>query len=203
MINFYFESSIYILIDEMNMLMSGLNDKKQRDYANKKFTEADFAIRLGSPFRHLARYPMQGAKGQDIIVDYKDFEIEVKYWRNWFGGTGTQKATWNNSFEKAYDWLVDEIKNGKKNYRAIICGWFTFFEWRELLQLGDSAGQNPNVNDKRLEILPFLKCEDRRIRTVRTNYSVKSDMVKIRENIQINWELFGVENDIFNIVMLY
>src|SRR6266478_396704 len=99
MINRYFDSSIHILIDEMNMLLSKQNQDEQIDYARNKFSEADFAIRLGSPFRHLARYPMQGTQGQDIIVDYKDFEVEIKYWRNWLGGTGIQKTSWDESYE--------------------------------------------------------------------------------------------------------
>lgn len=204
MINRYFDSSIHILIDEMNMLMSGLNGNERKEYDNTKFSEADFAIRLGAPFRHLARYPMQGAKGQDIIVDYKGFEVEIKYWRNWFGGTVIQKTTWENSYEKAFKWLAQEIKGGKKNKRAMICGWFNFFEWRELLQLGSTAGQNPIVNLERLKILPFLDCMDGKIRTIRTNYLVERDEVTIEEyNIKMNWELHGKQSDALNVFMLY
>jgi hypothetical protein len=204
MINIYFDSSIHILIDEMKMLMSGLDEDSRKGYANTKFAEADFAIRLGSPFRHLARYPMQGAKGQDIIIDYKDFEVEIKYWRNWFGGTGTQKATWENSYGRAFNWLRDEIKNGKKNNRAMICGWFTFFEWRELLQLGCNSGRNPLVNAERLKTLPFLSCKDGKIRTIQTKYFPNCGEIEIKESdYLINWELHGNESDVLNILMLY
>ena len=203
MINRYFDSSIHILIDEMNMLMSELKDNERKEFATTKFSEADLAIRLGSPFRQLARYPMQGTKGQDIIIDYKDFEIEIKYWRNWFGGTGTQKAVWKNSYEKAFNWLKDEISDGKKGNRAMICGWFTFFEWCELLQLGKKAGKNPIINPKRLAMLPFLDYKDR-VRTVQPCYSVTHREISISENnIQMNWELHGSQSDALNVLMLY
>jgi len=94
------------------MLMELLSDKERKEYANTKFCEADFSIRLGAPFRHLARYPMQGTQGQDIIIDYKDFEVEVKYWRNW--GDKPRKKVWDQSYLKAFNWLVEEIKGEKR-----------------------------------------------------------------------------------------
>jgi hypothetical protein len=202
MITRYFDSSIHILIDEMNMLLKDKARDEQIEYARYKFSEADFAIRLGSPFRHLARYPMQGTQGQDIIIDYIDFEIEVKYWRNWLGGTGLQKPVWKDAYEKAFNWLREEIRNNKKNNRAMICGWFTIFEWRELLQLGDSRGKNPLVNPNRLNILPFLNCDDGKIGTIQTNYKSKQGEVNYGDCI-VNWEIHGNENDVLNVVMLY
>ncbi|HKY70221.1 MAG TPA: hypothetical protein VJ205_04935 [Gammaproteobacteria bacterium] len=202
MISRYFDSSIHILIDEMNMILINQSRDKQIDYARYKFSEADFAIRLGSPFRQLARYPMQGTQGQDIIVDYKDFEVEIKYWRNWLGGTGIQKLVWEEAYEKAFHWLIEEIKIGKKNNRAMICGWFTFFEWRELLQLGSTTGGNPAVNSERIKILPFLNCEDGRIGTIRTNYSIKHGEAKYGD-CKVNWELHGANSDMLNVVLLY
>ena len=202
MIYRYFDSSIHILIDEMNMLLLKQNQDERTNYARNKFSEADLAIRLGSPFRHLARYPMQGTQGQDIIIDYKDFEVEVKYWRNWLGGTGVQKLVWEEAYEKAFNWLIKEIKIGKKNNRAIICGWFSFFEWRELLQLGSTTGGNPSVNSERLKILPFLNCEDGKIGTVRTNYLIEHGEANYGD-CKVNWELHGDESDILNVVMLY
>ena len=187
----------------MNMLLSNKNRDEQIEYARNKFSEADFAIRLGSPFRHLARYPMQGTQGQDIIVDYNDFEVEVKYWRNWLGGSGIQKIVWEESYERAFNWLIDEIKIDKKNKRGIISGWFTCFEWHDLLQLGMKTGGNPPVNPDRLRILPFLDCEDGRIGTVRTSYSIKKHGEFVYQDCKVNWELHGDEKDMFNVVMLY
>jgi hypothetical protein len=205
MINRYFDSSIHILIDEMNLLLGKGSKEEKMLYANNNFSEADFAIRIGSPFRHLARFPMQGTKGQDIIVDYLDFEVEIKYWRNWYGGTGIQKIKWENSYEKAFSWLSHEIEeNKKKNKRAMVCGWFTCFEWPELLQLGLRGGPNPNVNLDRLNMLPFLKCKDRRIRTIETDYSNKHGVISLDKcEEEINWELYGEKSDVLNILMLY
>jgi hypothetical protein len=202
MINRYFESSICILIDEMNMLLSNYGQDQRIDFARYKFSEADLAIRLGSPFRHLARYPMQGTQGQDIIVDYKDLEVEVKYWRNWLGGTGVQKLVWDQAYGKAFNWLLEEINKGNKNKRALICGWFTFFAWRELLQLGSTIRENPPVNSERLSVLPFLSCADGKIGTIYTDYSSKSGEVKYG-NCSVNWELHGEECDMLNLVFLY
>ncbi len=182
----------------MNMLLQGKDSDEQINYARVKFSEADFAIRLGAPFRHLARYPMQGTQGQDIIVDYKDFEVEVKYWRNWLGGTGIQKIVWHEAYEKAFHWLIDEIKNGKKNNRAIICGWFTVFEWKDLLQLGSTTGGNPPVNIERLKILPFLDCADGKIGSLTTKYSTKHGETQYGD-YKVNWEVHGNKKDILNI----
>ena len=49
MINKYFDSSIHIFIDEMNMLLEETEIKERKEYANTKYCEADFAIRLGAP----------------------------------------------------------------------------------------------------------------------------------------------------------
>jgi hypothetical protein len=186
----------------MNMLLSNKSLDDKIDYARYKFSEADLAIRLGSPFRHLARYPMQGTKGQDIIIDHKDFEVEIKYWRNWVGGTGIQKRGWKVSYENAFNWLIKEIKIGKKNNRAVICGWFTFFEWRDLLNLGIRSRANPPVNSERLRILPFLNCEDGRIGAIRTNYLTKYGEVKYGDS-EVNWELHGDKSDMLNVVLFY
>ena len=147
-------------------------------------------------------YPMQGTQGQDIIVDYKDFEVEIKYWRNWVGGTGIQKIVWQEAYEKALYWLLDEIKIGKKNKRAMICGWFTLFEWRELLQLGSTTGGNPLVNSERIKLLPFLNCDDGRIGSLRTNYFAKHGEAKFG-GCKVNWEIHGNKNDMLNVVLLY
>jgi hypothetical protein len=195
-INRYFVSSILILIDEMNMELESLSSSERVNFSRKKFSEADFAIRLGSPFRQFARYPMQGFQGQDIIVDYNDLEVEVKYWRNWEGGTGKQKAAWNDAYKSAFDWLVDEINRGR------ISGWFTFFDWKDLLQLGRTTGPNPKINLEKIKKLPFLRFDGERVNSVRTNYSLKVGQ-KLYNDILINYEVFGSEHDLFNVVILY
>ena len=200
MISRYFDSSIHILIDEMNTLMEGLSSRKRKEYANTRFCEADFAIKLGAPFSNLARYPMQGTQGRDIIVDSKHFEIEIKYWRNWIGAT--RKRVWEKSYQEAFDWLLKEIEKKNKDKRAIICCWFTFFEWRELLQLGRKRGGNPPVNASRLRILSFFAYKDGRIGTVRTNYSCKSGEIE-EDGCVINWELYGNKTDKMNVLLLY
>lgn len=203
----YFDSTCRIIIDEFNFIFRGMSKEEKELYANEKFCEADLAFRLGNPFRHMARYTLQGTKGKDIIVDYKDFEVEVKYWRNWAGGNkrnSRTKAKWSENFESALMWLCNEIDRGKKGKRAFIAGWCTVFGWNKLLQLGASAGQNPDINMERIHMLPFLTCRDSKLQSVKTLYSLKESTFRIvgRES-NINWHLFGEEDDSFNIVVYW
>jgi len=203
----YFDSTCRIIIDEFNFNFRGLNEEEMIRYANEKFCEADLAFRLGNPFRNMARYTLQGSRGKDIIIDHKDFEVEVKYWRNWIGGSNRDsraKATWSNNFESAFLWLCDEIDSGNKGKRAFIAGWCTVFGWNKLLQLGASVGSNPPINKDRLHLLPFLNCKDGKLQSVKTLYDLRSSTYRVpeRESI-INWELFGEQDDCFNMVIYW
>ncbi len=201
----YFDSTCRIIIDEFNFIFRGMDNNQMQEYANDKFCEADLAYRLGNPFRHMARYTLQGTRGKDIIIDHKDFEVEVKYWRNWIGGNNRNsrtKAKWSENFESAIHWLCDEIDSGKKGKRAFIAGWCTVFGWNKLLQLGATVGQSPDVNLARLNMLPFLTSPDGKLKSVKTLYSLKSSTFRIpgRSSI-IDWSLFGEESDKFNMVI--
>lgn len=203
----YFDSTCRIIIDEFNFIFKGMETTEMEEYANQKFCEADLAFRLGNPFRNMARYTLQGTKGKDIIVDYKEFEVEVKYWRNWVGGnkrTSRTKAKWSENFESAMNWLCNEIDNGKKGRRAFIAGWCTVFGWNQLLQLGATTGKNPEINKDRLYQMPFLTSMDGKLQSVKTLYNLKHATFRLpgRETI-INWQLFGEVDDKFNMVIYW
>ncbi|AEY66621.1 hypothetical protein [Clostridium sp. BNL1100] len=200
----YFDSTCRIIIDEFNFILKGLSLEEKQDYANNKFCEADLAYRLGSPFRQMARYPMHGTKSKDIIVDYNEFEVEVKYWRNWEVGSGKQKINWEPSFPNAIFWLCDEIDKGYKGKRAFIAGWSTVFGWNDLLRLGSTSGKNPKVNMDRLHMIPFLNCTDGYFQTVKTQYNLRESIYRIMgRNSIINWSLYGNENDDFNMCIFW
>lgn len=203
----YFDSTCRIIIDEFNFIFKGMTDEEMAEYANDRFCEADLAFRLGNPFRNLARYTLQGTRGKDIIIDHKDFEVEVKYWRNWVGGSNRNsrtKANWSENFESALNWLSSEINKGRKGKRAFIAGWCTVFGWNKLLQLGATVGSNPIVNRDRMHVLPFLSSRDGKLQTVKTLYTLKKSTFRVpgQESI-INWELFGEEEDKFNMVIFW
>lgn len=112
----------------------------------------------GSRERYIKLPKPVSKRGKDIIIDYNDFEVEVKYWRNWAAGKSSRtKGKWSANFESAMIWLCDEIKNGKKGKRAFIAGWCTVFGWNGLLQLGSTTGKNPDVNKERIHMFRFFQ----------------------------------------------
>jgi len=204
MIYNYFDSSCRIIVDEFNYLVQGLDVRQKEQYAIDKLCEADLVFRLGNPFRQLARYTVQGSKGQDIIVDYKDFRVEVKYWRYWFGGTGKQKLVWKDAFQKDFDWLCNQIDDGQKGKRAFIGCWSPLIGWNELLQLGSSTGTNPAPNMERLSLLPFVECTGKGVADLRTRYSENQGSFTLSERgTKVNWSLYGLPSDFINMVMYY
>ena len=202
----YFDSTCRIIIDEFNFIFKNMIDDEKMEYANEKFCEADFAFRLGSPFRNLARYTIQGTRGKDIIIDHKDFQIEVKYWRNYAAGNSRVKARWAESFENDILWLNDEISEskGNKGRRALIAGWSTIFPWNKLLQFGSGDGSKPLVNRERLAMFPFLSCKDDFAKSIYTTYTQnKSSFSLYKRPEVINWYLIGEATDSFNIVIFW
>jgi chromosomal replication initiator protein len=64
--------------------------------------------------------------------------------------------------------------------------------------------KNPDVNINRLHMLPFLSCRGGKLQSVKTLYTLKNSTFRItgRESI-INWNLFGEEEDKFNMVIYW
>ncbi|GIM46845.1 hypothetical protein DNHGIG_23940 [Collibacillus ludicampi] len=205
----YFDSNCRIIIDEFNLLVSNMDIREKTNYAINNLCEADIVYRLGGPFRQMVRYSSNSlkAKGQDIMIDYKDFRIEVKYWRYWYGGTGKQKKVWSEAFQDDFDWLCNEFASGNKGKRAFIAAWSPLLGWNELLHLGQRSGQNPPPNRDRLKLLPFLDCPNGEgVSSIRTIYSPKDGEFSVRtrnSDLRVNWRLYGESEDFINIVIYY
>ena len=159
MIDKYLVSNCLFIIDEFNEKFKGKDKNSLKTLADTEFNEGDIAIRLGYPFRHMAHFNFQG-KSCDIVVKSQDFIIEVKYLRNFKAKSKrpsySNKLIWRDAFQRNYDWLCDEIKRGKKGNRAFILGWFNAVNrFSEIMQLGESTGQYPDINNERLRLFPF------------------------------------------------
>ena len=68
----------------------------------------------------------EGAKnelGTFLYIGQRDFKIEVKYLKNWISSANTRAASKSWSvFQQDFDWLMDEIDNGKK-WKGCVCDW--------------------------------------------------------------------------------
>ena len=164
MIEKYLLSNCLFIIDEFNERYSHVDDRKAlKNIADEEFCEADIVVRLGYPFRQMANFNMQGT-ANDIVVKSKDFIIEVKYLRNFHNKAKTNKSSklmWEEAFQKDYDWLCQEIMNGKKGHRAFVLAWFNAVDrFSEIMQLGEGCGKYPDINEARLRLFPFINRRD-------------------------------------------
>lgn len=215
MIDKYLISYCLSIIDEFNERYKDIDTKCLKDIADLEFNEADLVIRLGYPFRQIANFNMQG-NAHDIVVKSKDFIIEVKYLRNFIsnsrklGEFRTNKLKWSEAFEKDFNWLNDEIKNGKKGNRAFILGWFNVPErqFGDVMQIGESKGQNPPINKHRIGLFPFLnytpttaKVKDIRYRYTCAYKEIHISIPGIDE--QIDCMFIGNEQDVFHFAMYW
>jgi hypothetical protein len=174
MISKYLLSTCLFVIDEFNEQYRDVNIQTQEliDIAYG-YTEADLVIRIGYPFRQMAKFVMQSSRGKkegnDIVVESKDFKIEVKYLK-------TQKTGFNKDSNKShkwetiyqdFTWLMEEIENQNKNNRAFIIGWFNSTRsFSNLMPLGISdrnvkkSGYARPVDNGKAMFFPFLAYKD-------------------------------------------
>lgn len=155
----YLKSNLLLIIEELNMNLKNYTNEQLKEYADHLFTEADLQARIWYPYRNFAYLNMQG-NPKDIHIPSKDYIIEVKYLRAFSSAykSKSNKANWSNAFEKDYNWLVSEIKKGKKNKRAFILGWINTEgrKFNNVMQLGSGTGQTPQINSERIILFPFL-----------------------------------------------
>lgn len=160
----YLVSTCLFIIDEFNERFINTPNEEVKKIADTEFSEADIVVRLGYPFKQMANFNMQGTD-RDIVVKSKDFIIEVKYLRNFNSYSikdksvkyKSNKTIWNDAFQKDYDWLCEEIRNGKKGNRAFVIGWFNAgTNFNEIMQLGQGKGCVPDINKDRIQLFPFL-----------------------------------------------
>lgn len=188
MIDKYLISNCLFIIDEFNDRYQNIHLKGDlKDIADLEFCEADLVVRLGYPFRQMANFNMQGS-AKDIVVKSKDFIIEVKYLRNFYNKTNSgnfrsNKLKWSEGFQKDFDWLCKEIETGKKGSRAFILGWFNAFErFSDIMQIGQGKGQNPIINQERINLFPFLNFDPQtnKVNDITYMYSLAYKELNIR-----------------------
>lgn len=162
----YLISTCLFIIDELNEQYKELSPQELKLVADKKFNEMDITVKIGYPFRHTAHYTVgdkdkrgQAKSNHDIYVESKDFKIEIKYLKNWKSSSKTpsNSALWS-TYQADFDWLFSEIDNGQKGKRAFVIGWFNCVDYfAQLIQLGESSGMTPLINEKRVCYFPFLR----------------------------------------------
>ena len=155
----YLVANCLYMIDEFNMLYKGWDKPELKIEADEKFNEMDITVRLGYPFKQNANYTA-GESGRlkkaqkinhDLYIGQRDFKIEVKYLKNWISSANTRAASKNWSvFQQDFDWLMDEIDNGKAGKVAFVIGWFNCVDsFSQLIQLGTGSGAYPLADERK------------------------------------------------------
>lgn len=168
----YLISTCLFTIDQFDEMYLTESQDDLKPIANNTYNEMDITVKLGLPFGLLAHYTTATGKGEakpeaapgfktnhDIHVPSKDFQIEVKYLRTWDKPTGNKATSGNWSrFQLDMDWLIHEIKSGKKGNRAVVLGWFNCVDnFSSLMQIGMKKGRYPDADERKICYLPFLK----------------------------------------------
>lgn len=211
MIENYLISNCLIVIEDLNQRFERFLKEEIHDFATTKFDESDLVFLLAYPFRNLMKVSMQG-KNEDIKIPKLGFIVEVKYLyaTKSVAGNYTSKRSFEESFLKDYNWLVNELKMGEKGKRAFVVGWFnTYHSFSNVMQLGSSAGKNPKIDEKKLDYFPFLKIPgyNSNISDIEYNYrpeSVQSRPVQIHGiEADIEYIFLGKESDVFHFVIYH
>lgn len=212
----YLLSTCLFTIDELNEQYKNLSREELKSIADERFNEMDITIRLGYPFKQMVHYTVgdksKGSKtNHDLYVESKDFKIEIKYLRNWCCNSGTKSAskTWKE-YQKDFDWLIEEIKNGHKHKRAFVIGWFNCVDSiSKCLQLGSGAGSKPLINEERIAYFPFLRklkvptyTSDLAYNYERAYTELALDLIGSKSS-NCNCLFLGSEKDVFHFAIFY
>lgn len=217
----YLISNCLLIIDEFNNQFGHIDSKEELSrIANEEFVEADLVFRIGIPFRHMAYYENKKEKKgnfpkTDIYVKEKDFRIEVKFLRNYPSDRKkmTGSANWEGLYED-FQWLISEIKDGKKHKSAFVMGWFNSIDYfSQIIQLGSvqpgskRSGRYPFYDQNKVAYFPFLLKNGLRTKDLEISYDVayKPGPVLLPDvrGHSLEYILIGTEKDKFNMVMYY
>lgn len=212
----YLLSTCLFTIDELNELHKSLSKEELKHVADEIYNELDITFKIGYPFRNTVHYSKNdggfGAKANhDLNIESKDFKIEIKYLKNWKCGSGTKSAsmTWD-PIQKDFDWLIEELENGKKGRRAVVIGWFNCVDsFSRLIQIGAGRGAYQYVNEERITYFPFLR--KRVVPTLTTDmiydyekaYKETSLSLVGERSIECNCMFLGNEKDVFHFAIYY
>lgn len=215
----YLVSTCLFTIDELNEQYKSLDKEQLKIIADKEFNEMDITVRLGYPFKQMVHFTTSGEKrkkgskvNHDLYVRSKDFKIEIKYLKNWKSGAGTSSASKNwDEYQKDFNWLIQEIKDGYKHKRAFVIGWFNCVDTiARCLQLGSGSGSKPLVNEERLAYFPFLRRLKAPTHTTDLINNYDSAYKELSLNLigeeigpTCNCMFLGNENDVFHFAIFY
>ena len=207
MIDKYLVSTSLFFIDEINERYASVTNEKLKEIANN-YTETNFLLSLGSPFKSMANFSIKGVN-ISVKTDYRDFEIQVKYLKNYESenGNSSNKSNWN-ALQKDFDWLKEQIIKGNKNNRAIVIGWFTGNKrFSQLVQLGKGAGRYPDIDEAKLKYFPFLNPSGDKVADISYQYSdaysTQSIHIPNHKDNNINCMFLGGKDDKFNFAVYW
>lgn len=204
-------------IDELNEKYGHLDKADLKQVADREFNEMDVTVRLGYPFRQMVHYTVgdtvrKGSKvNHDLYVAARDFKVEIKYLRHFKSNSGnyTIPTDWDE-FQKDFDWLAEEIAQGKKHKRAFVMGWFNCEDTiAGSLQLGYPTGDKSLVNMERLPYLPFVRATRMPVRKKELvlNYDIAYEAIPLNlieeNNSNMNCIFIGCETDVFHFAVYF
>lgn len=224
----YLLISCSLIMDELNEqykgIFSDLNSKQQlRANVNERFSETDLTMRLGHPFRQMVHYNVVDSqlldgekKNHDLFIESKGFKIEVKFPKNWKSdrNTPSNSKRWDE-YQRDFDWLLGELKLGRKGKCAFVIGWFNYVDYfAQIMQLGERengkrTGSNPKVSEKRVSYFPFLKStkEPTHTKDLIYDYNCAYEKMTVKQidcsSINMNCIFLGAETDVFHFAIYY
>lgn len=216
-INQYLVATCLHTIDELNEQYGNLSKEELKVIADQKFNEMDVTVLLASPFKQRVHYTVgdankKGSKvNHDLYVEAKDFKIEVKYLKNWKSDAGTYSNSkrWAE-YQKDFDWLAEEIKNGAKEKRAFVIGWFNCVDTiSRFIQLGTSRGNKSPISEEKVAYFPFLKRPHSQACTTDLTYIYERAYAPMPLNLigkdvdNMDCIFLGNEDDVFHFAIYY
>jgi hypothetical protein len=220
MISKYLLSTCLFVIDDFNEQYREIAVQSQEliDIAYG-YTEADLVVRIGYPFRQMAKFVLQTSRtkeeGNDIVVESKDFRMEVKYLK-------TQKSEYDKDSNKSYgweqihddfNWLFSEIKSKKKDRRAFILGWFNSTKsFSNLMPLGVSdrkakrSGHAWAIDSEKFIFFPFLGYNKKFTDAINYRYDLAFEPQRVNLPefpAQLNCLFLGKPDDKFHMAIYY
>lgn len=213
----YLLSTCLFTIDEFNEKYDSLSKDELKKIADNNYNEMDICVKIGYPFSNV-HYTVGDDKddnknksNHDLYIKSKNFKIEIKYLKNYKSGYNSKSNSkiWK-PYQKDFDWLEAEIKNGNKGRSAFIIGWFNCVErFSQLMQLGATRGSKPLVNEHKLVYFPFLQRLALPTHTQDLTYDYEESYTskKIKfigvDQPNIDCLFLGNKNDKFHFVIYY
>lgn len=202
MIKVYLTSNILWLIQDFNNRFKFVNDKRLlRKIANEEFNESDLVNRLVTPMLNLATI---NSNSRDIVIRSLNFEVEVKFLRNFKSEKGYASKTMWECLSKDFFWLGNSIKRNKKGKRAFLVGWFNIYDYLgEIIQLGNHVGRSPKINPARVKYFPFIQDGIKYTKESRCDYTKSFTELQVFPYEKMQCVFFGNEADIFHMALYY